>query len=149
MEIKDSSGKWIVKVQNDDVLYSNTKTQSSNRTIVITEDAYNRMLDIVKMTPNSEYLFVNQDGKRIRGNSFNKRLKSICKKAGVIPKSTHKIRRYYATTLLKSGANDAFVATQMGHTDISTTRRFYQYDNDSMEDRRGMIIQASSYRKTS
>lgn len=73
------------------------------------------------INPFGEYLF-ELNGKRIRTYSFTSRLKSICKKLDISPKSLNKIRKTYATTLIDSGVEESLIISQMGHTDIDTTK---------------------------
>ena len=61
-------------------------------------------------------------GKRILENTFNKRLNSVCEELHITPKSTHKIRRTYGTTLIDNSVNESTIAEQMGHSDISVMK---------------------------
>ena len=70
-------------------------------------------------------------GKRILENTFNKRLNSVCEELHITPKSTHKIRRTYGTTLIDNSVNESTIAEQMGHSDISDTKSYYYYSNKS------------------
>lgn len=85
---------------------------------------------IVYLTGSSSYLFMN-NGKRIRENTFNKRLSSICDILKIDHRSTHKIRKTYGTTLLDNNVDDSIVSEQMGHSDIATTRKLYYFCNKS------------------
>ena len=55
-------------------------------------------------------------------------LKSICKGNGIQPKSLNKIRKTYGTILLDNGISESIVISQMGYTDIRTTKRYYYKD---------------------
>ena len=90
---------------------------------------------------NGEYLLMNK-GKRIRGNTLNKRISDICDKLGIVHHSSHKIRKTYGTMLLDHDVDDSFVAEQMGHTDVSTTRKLYYYSNRSAKTKQDQIAQA-------
>ena len=70
-------------------------------------------------------------GKRILENTFNKRLNSVCEELHITPKSTHKIRRTYGTTLIDNSVNESTIAEQMGHSDISVMKNYYYYSNKS------------------
>ena len=122
VKYKDDEGKWKVKVKQF------AKTEAGNREIVIPKTAFWTLEMINQLNPNGEYLFMN-NGKRIRENTFNKRLDTVCKRLGLNHRTTHKIRKTYGTTLLDSGVPDAMVAEQMGHSDIATTRRLYYLSN--------------------
>ena len=60
-------------------------------------------------------------------------------------RTTHKIRKTYGTTLLDSDVNDSFVAEQMGHTDVTTTRKLYYYSNKSYQTKLNQISEAIDF----
>ena len=76
---------------------------------------------------------------------MRRKLMRCCEKAGVQYKSNHKIRKTYGTMLIDGGVDDSIVAEQMGHTDISTTRKYYYFSNKSEEKKREQIIRAMNY----
>jgi len=51
----------------------------------------------------------------------------------------HKIRKTYGTTLIDGGADEAFIKTQMGHSDIETTRKYYYFSNKNDENRANQV----------
>lgn len=120
------------------------KTDSGIRDIILPEHAQ-RVLDrIIGLNPDGEYLFM-RDGKRITGRMFNYYIQKACKEVGIKPRSTHKIRKTYASTLLASGVDDAIVLNQMGHSDISTTHTYYHYDITNDETRLKKINEAINF----
>lgn len=134
----DTTGKWTLTVN------SRTKTEAGNREIVLVPQAKEILDDIKKINPNGEYVFENR-GKRIRGNTFNKRLDVICSTLGLSHHSSHKIRKTYGTALLDAQVNDSVVAEQMGHRDISTTRRLYYFCNKNRESKIRQVTDALNY----
>ena len=44
-------------------------------------------------------------------------------------KSPHKIRKTYASCLIDNGVPEDIIISQMGHTDIETTKNHYYYDH--------------------
>jgi integrase len=139
---KDSNGKTHMVVEDI------PKTQKSGEPIIITEDTYKLMLRAKEMNPKGEFLFMNVErGNRIRGSYFNKRLKSICTKLGITPKSTHKIRRFYATMMHFSHLPDVFIADQMRHEDITTTQRDYVKNNAELVEKYAMMEMFDAYRR--
>lgn len=99
------------------------KTDAGYREIILPPSAGWTISKILELNPDGEFLFMDK-GKRIRENTYNKRLNRICDKLNLPHRTTHKIRKTYGTTLLDSDVNDSFVAEQMGHTDVSTTRNY-------------------------
>ena len=105
-----------------------TKTEAGSRDIILPPTAEWTIRKILELNPRGEYLFMN-NGKRIRENTFNKRLSTVCDNLKIPHRSTHKVRKTYGTTLLDNNVDDSFVAEQMGHTDVTTTRKLYYYSN--------------------
>lgn len=95
------------------------------------------------INPFGEYLF-ELNGKRIRTYSFTSRLKSICKKLDISPKSLNKIRKTYATTLIDSGVEESLIISQMGHTDIDTTKKYYYKNRKNLEQKEKAIDMVSN-----
>jgi len=87
---------------------------------------------IWRMNPFNEYLF-NMDH-FIRSQAFTKRVNYICKKIGIKPRPMHKARKTYATRLINGGASEIVVQSQLRHTDIATTRRYYYKNNKTDEE---------------
>lgn len=73
-----------------------------------------------------------RDGNRIKTYMITRRLKKICKRNYIKPKSLNKIRKTYGTILLDSGIAESVITSQMGHTDIKTTKRYYYVDRHDL-----------------
>lgn len=140
VKYRDENGNWLVTVQD------HPKTSAGCRDLIISSSTSRTIQAVLKLNPNGSYLF-EHNGKRIRGNTFNKRLSSICKKLGIPHRTMHKIRKTYGTILLDSEEqlSDAFIATQMGHTDISCTRRYYYFSNKTKEKSKEQIEKVISF----
>mgnify|MGYP002620195619 FL=1 len=126
VKYRDESEKWTVKVEEY------PKTEAGNRDLIIPESAFWTLVQIQKLNPHGEYLFMNK-GKRIRENTFNKRVAIICDQLGIQRRSSHKIRRAYGTTLIDNDVADSIISEQMGHTDVTTTRKLYYFSNKRRE----------------
>lgn len=124
---KDENGKNTVGIKEF------AKTDAGVRDIILSESGMETLRLIVKLNPNGEYLFENEQGKRIRGNTFNKRLDGILKQLGFHHRSIHKGRKTYGTTLIDSGCEDSLVMNQLGHTSIETSRKYYYFLNKTKE----------------
>lgn len=57
-------------------------------------------------------------------------------------RSKHKIRKTYGTALLDANVEDSLVMSQMGHSDITTTRKYYYYSRRNAEHKREQIMNA-------
>ena len=138
VKYKNEDNKWTVGIQDF------AKTMAGNRQIFIPDSAVWTLEQIKELNPHGEYLFMNK-GKRIRENTFNKRLAKVCEELKLNHRTTHKIRKTYGTTLLDNNVNDSFVSEQMGHTDVATTRKLYYYSNKSEKTKISQINKAISF----
>jgi integrase len=57
----------------------------------------------------------------------------------------HKLRKTYGTTLIDNGVDESLIMTQMGHKDISTTRKYYYYANKDSDTNRKQIRNAINF----
>ena len=133
----ESGSKWLFEVQE------HAKTDAGARDLIIPSGAAETFHRITELNPDGEYLF-EENGKRFNANSFNKRLTSVCRKAGIPKRSMHKIRKTYGTTLIDSGVDEKFIQEQMGHRDITTTKKFYYFSNKSQKNKELQIERAFS-----
>lgn len=106
------------------------KTDVGERTIILPESSGKVIKAIRALNPFGEFMFMDKLG-RIRAKRFNTWLHRACKKIGIPERSTHKIRKTYASVLLSSGVDEKLITSQMGHTDIAVTRDIYYYNRDS------------------
>ena len=122
------------------------KSDAGDRYLIITDSAMKTIARINKLNPFGEYLF-SKDIKRrgfgrIYGKSFNYELHNICRVIGIYPRSMHKIRKTYGTTLLDANVDESIVIEQMGHSDISCTKKYYYYSNKSTDKKYEQISKA-------
>ena len=122
---RESQGHYVHEVRK------NAKTDAGNRTVVIDKEAENIIERILSLNPNGEYLF-EIDRKRVIGQSFTRKLERACTSLGIKPRSMHKCRKTYATSLINANIPESFIIAQMGHIDISTTKNYYLYDNTEL-----------------
>ncbi|MCC8104826.1 MAG: tyrosine-type recombinase/integrase [Clostridiales bacterium] len=130
--------KWTVTVKDY------TKSDAGDRDLIIPSTAQKTLAQIVSINPDGEYLF-EREGKRLRGITFNKRLTRICDELNIPHRTPHKIRKTYGTTLIDSNVEDGFIAEQMGHKDISTTRKLYYFSNKNRQHKETQIENAISF----
>lgn len=119
------------------------KTDAGDRYLTFPETAVATLKAIWKLNPQGEYLF-EANGKRIRGNAFNRKLDRVCDALNLNRRSMHKIRKTYATTLLNYNVDESIIAEQMGHKDIATTLGYYYFSNKNEARKREQINRAIS-----
>ena len=113
------------------------KTEAGIRDVIIPEK-YVKYLTKAFQTSSGEYLF-ESNGKRLMTYQFRNRLRTVCKKTGVVNKSPHKVRKTYASMLIDSGISESVIISQMGHTDIRTTKGFYYRNRNGDETKKEII----------
>lgn len=118
-----------------------TKGEDGIRNVVVTDFAIKTIKQARRLNPFGEYLFM-KNGQRIKGKAFTVKLVKICNILGITPRSIHKARKTYGTKLLNAGINEKLIEKQMGHTDISTTKGYYFYNNKKMEETIDIITSA-------
>lgn len=135
---KDNNGKYVFEVRDF------PKTDAGNRNIIITQRTV-ELLQKIKNISGSQngYIFL-KSGQRMHGHAFTDKLYRICDDLGIQRRSSHKARMTYGTHLIDAGVPDNITISQMGHTDIKTTRAFYYYNNKSKEEAERIIERAFS-----
>lgn len=100
------------------------KTNAGIRNVVIPDNYAWILKKVKRLNPFGEYLF-ERDGERIRTYVFRNRMYTLCKNINAKRKSPHKVRKTYGTILIDSNVPESIVISQMGHTDIKTTKGHY------------------------
>ena len=82
----------------------------------------------------SDILFPNCSGKQMSRQGFWKLIKSYGKKAGIGSDLTpHTLRHSFAAHLVENGADLKSIQTMLGHSDISSTQVYMQFQDDSIK----------------
>lgn len=121
---KDESGQYVYEVRDF------PKTEAGIRDIVVPESGLWILKRIQMLNPFGEYVFM-RGGERLRAYNIRMPLRTICKNVGIIQKSPNKIRKTYGSILIDGGVDESLVISQMGHTDIKTTKGHYYKDRKS------------------
>ena len=79
----------------------------------------------------TDYLFLNNHGKKMTRQGFFKILKNLAKEKGINELSPHTLRHSFATHMLSGGADLRSIQEMLGHANLSTTEI---YTNISRED---------------
>lgn len=118
-----------------------TKGKYDARKVVLLPQTVELIEQIHRINPNGEYLF-EKDGKRIIAKCFTGKLRRLCKKVGILPRSLHKLRKTYVTKLANGGVPQKVICAQVGHTDFTTTTNYYWFNNQSTEQVQQLIGKA-------
>ena len=91
--------------------------------------------DILIKDENEKALFVNVNGQRLTRQGFWKIIKYYKEQAHIEKDITpHVLRHSFATHLLQNGADLKAIQTMLGHSDISSTQVYMQFQNGGIKD---------------
>ena len=97
--------------------------------------------EVKKLSPESEYLFTQANGERMTSRSFNYWLEKYCRDAGITFKSSHGIRRTFASRLYAEAIPLEKISVYMGHEDTDTMKG-YIYNYNEIEKNRAYMDKA-------
>jgi integrase/recombinase XerD len=90
--------------------------------------------DILLKDDNEKALFVNVNGQRLTRQGFWKIIKYYKEQAHITKDITpHVLRHSFATHLLQNGADLKAIQTMLGHSDISSTQVYMQFQDEGLK----------------
>jgi len=123
------SKTWNYKSANGG--FTETKNQSSRRTLQIDPQLNHSLLDLTKGLTADNPIFVKG---RVFNSTVNDRLEILCKLAQVPMISIHSLRHSHASLLIFAGVSIASIAKRLGHSSINTTQETYLHIIQELED---------------
>lgn len=120
------------------------KTEAGIRNVIIVEGLIPIIKKLRLINPFTEYVFVKND-KIITKHVLDMCLYRACDEIGIPRRGMHVLRKTYATRLLNAQVDEAVVINQMGHTDISTTKNYYYFNDKTAEKMSSMISNVINY----
>ena len=91
--------------------------------------------DVLIKSENEKALFVNINGTRLTRQGFWKIIKYYKEQAHITKDITpHVLRHSFATHLLQNGADLKAIQTMLGHSDISSTQIYMQFQDEGLKD---------------
>jgi len=122
--------------------YVTCKTGHKKRTIPLGQLSMKALNDYVNSSrpylikdESNKALFVNINGKRLTRQGFWKIVKYYKEQANISKDITpHILRHSFATHLLQNGADLKAIQTMLGHSDISSTQVYMQFQNENLKD---------------
>ena len=114
---------------------------SKERIVPINETASNALKiyindyrNFLLKTNDSEYIFINNFGKKISRVGFFKIIKQLCKENGINKNvSPHTLRHSFATHLLNNGADLRIIQELLGHSNLTTTQIYSHLSNQKLK----------------
>lgn len=135
----------IISLNIDDVDFENSYVSCSNgvkkRNIPLGTISLKALDEYVKTArpvmikkEDEKALFVNVNGKRLTRQGFWKIIKYYKEQAHITKDITpHVLRHSFATHLLQNGADLKSIQMMLGHSDISSTQVYMQFQDDSIK----------------
>lgn len=114
------------------------KTDAGIRDVIVPDQCLWILKRIKALNPFGEYVF-ERNGERLKAHNFRTRMGTVCKHTNSVQKSPHKIRKTYGTILIDSGLEESMIISQMGHTEIRTTKDYYYKNRKSVSGRTASI----------
>lgn len=136
--------KALTKLHKSELVLSEPKTLSSNRTILMTNVLVDKLKEHKAIQEGlreqyGEYYYTKhdfvccrKDGSPIKPDSLSNQVGRYSKEFGVNIKF-HAIRHTHATNLLESDVNIKVIQNRLGHSSISTTLDIYSHVTQEME----------------
>lgn len=119
------------KVKGYDYIIGNVKTKNSRRDLPLTQNAL-KVLYLLKEWQKehhikTDWLFVNLDGQRITASILEQKYRRLWKHLGLTSGNggLHCLRKTFCTELAKKGISIYELQKLMGHSDITTTQKYY------------------------
>ena len=122
--------------------YVTCKTGSKERNIPLGTMSLNALKeyieqarDVLIKNEKEHALFVNINGGRLTRQGFWKIIKYYKEQAHITKDITpHVLRHSFATHLLQNGADLKAIQTMLGHSDISSTQIYMQFQDEGLKD---------------
>lgn len=122
IQLKNDNGKgYGVKIQDS------LKTSSGYRTIYLNEAAIISLKQLYELFPDTPYMALNRNGKRVTPQNGEKTFKNIleCCKIERDGRACHALRHTFATKMFEAGQNIKRISHMLGHSSVSVTYDIY------------------------
>lgn len=140
---------YIRRQADNDGVKEKTKTSSGYRDIPLTREAQRILDEVQKFNQEhgytAEWIFQSSNPKydyRLSYNAADRKLRKLCARLDSEMRSPHKCRKTCISTLLDSPVNNRTVQRFAGHSDITTTYKFYNFERKSKEEQAEAIDMA-------
>lgn len=134
----DENGKDVHEVRDM------PKTEAGIRDIIIVDGLRPVIRKLRTMNPFTEYVFM-KNGEVITKHVSDSSIYYACEKVGIPKRGMHVLRKTYGTRLINAHIDEAIITSQIGHTDIKTTKKYYYYNDKSVDDMIEIIGKAINY----
>ena len=119
--------------QNGKVVEAPLKTKNAYRTLPLSADAIDVLVQQRRKTSNSEWVFPSPTGGPMSPDSVLHMLHRVLKRAGLPKVRFHDLRHTFATLALKSGVDVKTVSSMLGHYSAGFTLNTYTHATAQMK----------------
>lgn len=120
-EMNDDLSFTAISYENEEHIKG--YTEQGYRYIPLVPKAIEILEKVKKLNPSGEYIFMDND-RQLSTDSFNRKLKKICKELGLPSYSSHKIRFSSASILYTNGLPLTELQALLGHTTTAMTLHY-------------------------
>lgn len=121
------------------------KSSAGFRDVILIPKAIEVLKEIYRFNQShgwdSEYIFL-VDNHRIIRKNLDTQIRKYCNQLGIPPRSMHKIRKYYISSLKLANLEDDEIRRLAGHKDITTTLNSYCFSILSDEETKNRLTSA-------
>jgi integrase len=108
-----------------------------NRSVPLSERAVSILVQIPRTMDDNQYVF-QKDLKPLRTESINTHLRDCCRRLGITYLSSHKIRSWAITEMVKAGVDEATIMYMAGHSSKQTMETYIRLgrmhlDNEKLQ----------------
>lgn len=115
--------------KNKTILQDSGKTERSQRTIPLNDDAITALKDLYDVTGRFNHVICSNTGNILNPKNIDRMFRNICEKHAHFSKEkiygVHALRHTFATLLFAQGVDIKVVSSLLGHSDISVTYNTY------------------------
>ena len=115
------------------VLQPMPKTESSNRTIMVSATLLNLLRSHHESNSQHALVFTDQYGDPLHGQAVRNRLAQLAKDAGVPRATVHELRHIAATRMMRAGVPLVVAQQRMGHSSTEMLRKVYQHADADLQ----------------
>jgi integrase len=123
--------------------FGEPKTKSGNRTIFISKQLLERLINHRKEQPNNPHdlVFMTETGGAMDRHNMARDLKILCERAEVSELSPHELRHTHITLAHQSGVNTKITSSRVGHKDLRMTNHYdHLHELDAEQEQAALSI---------
>lgn len=120
------------KCRNSKVVINTPKTESSIRSIPISDKLF-QSLKIISKDYKNDAFFLSGTNKLVEPRSYQYYFKDVLNKLNIKPYKFHSLRHTFATNCIKVGMDIKSLSEILGHADINITLKIYVHSSDKLK----------------